>query len=165
MFKCGDKCTGIHAAEARLVREKICYDNAKKENDCRGMKTAAQKVRDTQMYIKLMSDWPPAVNLAIKPALRVAKLQPPERMGAIMNQIQRVQETGINPINGLPLGVMGVTGTIIEYLIAKHDKKPFIRTKHISLTRDNLNAITYLMKLCGSNQKAAQFLRSLVATA
>ena len=37
MFRCGDKCTGKLAAEARLVREKVCYDNAAKEKDARMM--------------------------------------------------------------------------------------------------------------------------------
>jgi len=165
MFKCGDKCTGKFAAEARLVREKICYENAKKENDQRGMKSAARKVQNTKDYIKIMEEWPPSVNLAIGPALMIGKIRLPEKQAAIMRHVQRAQETGINPMNGLSLGPQGVTGTIIRYLIAKHDRKPFILEKRILLTKDTINAINYLMGTCQGNAKATNFLRSLVATA
>lgn len=165
MFKCGDKCTGILAAHARLVREKVCYENAKKEKDERVMKATILKIHDTEDYIKIMDEWPPAVNLAIKPALMVARIRSDEKRAAIMRQVQRAQETGINPMNGAPLGICGVTGIIIRYLIAKHDKKPFVREKRFLLTRENIDILKYLMSICQDNAKAACFLQSLMGVA
>lgn len=165
MFKCGDKCTGVLAAEARLVREKICYENAKKENDVRTMKNVAEKMRDTKEYIKIMGEWPLAVNLAINPALRVSRLSPPERRAAIMRQVERVQETGINPLNGNPLGGRGITGIIIEYLIAKHDRKPFATERRFLLTKDRIDILNALLRDCDKKPKSAKFLKSLLGEA
>jgi len=165
MFKCGEKCTGILAADARLVREKICHENAKKEKDERMTKVTARKVQNTKAYIKLMEEWPPAVNLAIGPALMVARIRSPEKQAAIMRHVQRAQDSGVNPMNGLPLGPTGVTGVIIKYLIAKHDRKPFAPEKRITLSKDNINIINFLMGTCQGNQKATNFLKSLMVTA
>ena len=165
MFKCGEKCTGILAAEARRTREKVCLATAIKENDAIGAKRAARKVKNTDDYIKIMEEWPPAVNLAIGPALMVARIRSPEKQAAIMRHVQRAQDSGVNPMNGLPLGPSGVTGVIIKYLIAKHDRKPFAPEKRIVLSRDNINIINFLMGTCQGNQKATNFLKSLKVTA
>lgn len=163
MFKCGEKCTGILAADARLVREKVCYATSKKDGDLIGMKRAAAKVRDTESYIKIMEEWPPAVNLAIGPALMVDRLKPVTKRTAVMKQIERVQETAINPMTGKPIGACGVTGTIIEYLIAKHDGRTFARNKQFVLTKDNINAIKYAITVSRENQKAVKFFSSLLS--
>lgn len=162
MFKCGDKCIGHLAADARLVRERTCLENAIKEKDLRGAKRAAQKIKETRAYIALMEEWPMATNLAIKPAILVDSLRPDAKRAAIMSQIQRVYETGINPINGKPLGAYGLTGIIIKYLIAKHDGKSLVREKRFFLTRDAINAIKYAVVACRGNPKATKFLSSLL---
>jgi len=162
MFKCGEKCTGILAADARLVREKVCYREAAKEKDQRGMQRAAAKIKDTQKYIKLMEDWPIAVNLAIGPALLIANIKSPKIQGAIKKQVEQVHDTGINPRTGQKLDVCGVTGPVIEYLIAKCNHRPFILSKWIRLTPDNINAIKYALVVCKENQNTIRFLKSLL---
>lgn len=165
MFKCGDKCTGIRAAEARLVREKICLDNAVKENDCRGMKAAARKVKDTTDYIKLMEDWPASVYLAIGPALLVGRIKSPEKRAAIMKQVEQSQEMGVNPMNGKPLHDGQVTGPIIEYLIAKYDHSVFVPSKWVRLTKERIEILNYLLGKCGNNERASLFVKSILAVA
>lgn len=161
MFKCGDKCTGVLAAEARLVREKVCFMNAKKENDCRMMKIASRKVKNTKDYIKFMEEWPPSVNLAIMPALMVANMRPKAKKEIIMNGIGNVLETGINPIDGLPL-TRGVTAVVIKFLIAKHDKTEFVREKTFLLNKENVNILKWLKVMCKLNPKAENFVGSLM---
>ncbi len=162
MFKCGDKCTGRLAAEAKLVREKVCYENAKKENGCRVMKIATRKIKDTTDYIKIMEEWPTAVDLAIAPALTVARIHNKKKRDAIMKQIEAVFETDINPIDGGPL-TKGVTLVIIQYLIAKHDGTPFVREKRFALTQDTFKLLQYIKTVCKQHPKAEKFVTSLMA--
>lgn len=103
-----------------------------------------------------------AANLAIKPAILVDGLRPDAKRIAIMSQVQKVYETGINPVNGKPLGVYGLTGIIIKYLIAKHDGKSLVREKRFFLTKDAINAIKYAIAVCRDNPKANKFLNSLL---
>lgn len=162
MFKCGEKCTGALAAEARRTREKVCLQTAEKEHDSYMIKKAKAKIKETNAYMELMEEWPMAANLAIKPAILIDGLRPKTKRAAIMSQVQRVYETGINPINGKPLGVYGLTGIIIKYLIAKHDGKQLIREKRFFLTKDAINAIKYAVAVCRDNPKATKFLSSLL---
>ena len=161
MFKCSDKCTGIRAAEARLVRENICYDNALKEKDYRTMKNVSVKIQNTKDYIKFMEEWTPAANLAIKPAVRVYRLKPFDKRVFVMTQIQRVQETGINPINGRSLGRYGVTGVIIEYLISRYDRRWFAQYKRFLLTKERVDIIKSLISTC-DDPKTIKFLKFLM---
>jgi len=161
MFKCSDKCAGVLAAEARLVREKTCYATAQKDGDQKTMKRAAMKIKDTQDYIKIMGEWPPAINLAIQPALTVARMRPAAKREAIKKEIDNVMETGINPIDGNPL-IVGVTELIIRYLVARYDKTPFIREKRFMLTSDAVKILTYLKAVCKHNPKAERFVSFLM---
>ena len=161
MFKCGDKCAGVLAAEARLVREKTCYATAQRDGDQKTMKKAAMKIKDTQDYIKIMGEWPPAINLAIRPALIVARMRPETKREAIKKEIEAVMETGINPIDGALLRV-GVTEVIINYLVSKHDKTAFVREKRFMLTRDTMKILSYLKAVCKQNPKAEKFVSSLM---
>lgn len=162
MFKCGDKCAGVLAAEARLVREKTCYATAKKDGDQKTMKRAAMKIKDTQDYIKIMNAWPPSINLAIRPALIVARMRPEPKREAIKKEIEAVMETGINPIDGGPLP-LGVTEVIIRYLVSKHDKTPFVREKRFALTQDTIKLLQYIKTVCKQHPKAEKFVSSLMA--
>jgi hypothetical protein len=164
MFKCGDKCTGILAAEARLVREKVCYATAIKEKDTRSAESAAQKVKTTTAYIALMNEWPSAVSIAIGPAMLINDIKQPDKRATIMRQVQQVQETGINPITGDSIGLCGVTGAIIKYLIAKYDGKPFVQEKRFKLNKSNVAAIKYAIVCSRENPKAVKFLQSLLKT-
>lgn len=162
MFRCGDKCTGKLAAEARLVREKVCYDNAAKEKDARMMKSSKRKIKNTKDYIKSMEDWPPSVNLAIGPALRVCRIRDDKKREAIKKQIEAVMETNIDPMTHKPLVNGQVTGAIIRYLIAKYDKKLYAKEKRFMLTDNNLQILMRLKSLCKEYPKEQKFVESLM---
>jgi hypothetical protein len=162
MFKVSEKCTTILAAEAKLTREKVCYRNAVKDKDVKGMERAKRKMDDTVDYMKLIEEWPPAEYLAIGPAVCVARIKSASKKEAIKTKIQRVIDTGIDPLTGEKLDRHGVTGIIIQYLIAKHDNKPFARPKTFLLTHENINAIKYAVTVCRENPLVVAFLQSLM---
>lgn len=164
-FRCSDKCIGKIAAESRLLREKACYESAKKDKDSIGMERAMNKMKITQRYLDLMEEWPPAIKLAIRPALDVSRIRSASKKAAIKAQIERVMETGIDPISGNPLKPSGVTEKIILYLIAKHDHKPFVEKKQFCLSPKAVSALKYAIVVCKQNPSAAKFLESLLAVA
>lgn len=163
-FKCSDKCTGILAAEARLLREKTCYQTAQRNNDVRNAERAKRKMKSTEDYIKLVEEWPTAGQIAIENALRIAHIKQDMKKTAIKIQIQRAIETGISPIDGEPIGKTGITRNMIKYLIAKHDNKQFIQEKRFMLTQNAQRSIQYAITKCRENESVVKFLESLLVT-
>lgn len=161
-FKCSDKCIGKVAAKGRLNREEACYDAAIKDKNERAAKRAKKKMKITQKYLDLMEEWPPAMDLAIKPALIIAGIKDNTKQTTIKTQVKRVMETRICPISGEPLGAHGVTERIIRYLIAKYDHKPFLQEKRFRLTPAAINSIKYAIVLCREKPDAKKFLESLL---
>jgi|GEM_PF-3928788 len=162
MFKMSEKCTGIFAAKAKLNREEACYATAEKDKDLKGMERAKRKLEATTDYMKLIDEWPLAEDLAIGPAMCIARIKSAPKKKAIKAKIQRVISTGIDPTTGEKLNSHGVTGIIIAYLIARHDNKPFARPKTFLLTHENINSIKYAMTVCRENPRVVAFLQSLM---
>jgi hypothetical protein len=162
MFKMSEKCAGIFAAKAKLNREEACYAAAKKDKDIIGMGRAKRKLAETIDYMKLIGEWPAAEYLAIGPAVRISRIKSIPKKEAIEAKVQRVIDTGIDPLTGEKLDHHGVTGIIIAYLIAKHDNKPFARPKTFLLTDENIKAIKYAMTVCRENPRVVEFLHSLM---
>lgn len=92
----------------------------------------------------------------------VSRIKPATKKEAIKKQIERVMETGIDPISGEPLKYTGVTEKIIRYLISKHDHKPFIVEKSFHLNPEAVSAIKYAIVVCKHNPSAVKFLQSLL---
>lgn len=164
MFKVSEKCTGIFAAKAKLNREEACYASAVKENDVKGKERAKCKMDKTNKYISLLTEWNTAEHIAIEPAVRIANIKDPKKRETIKTQVQRVYETGINPITGERIGEDEITRPIIEYLIAKYDHKPYIPCKWIRLTPERIGIIKHLLDMC-DDDASADFLGSLLAVA
>lgn len=165
MFKVAEKCTSIRAAKARLNREEDCYERSKEKNDKIGMDRAKRKMENTAKYIALITEWKTAENIAIGPAMRIANITNAKKRETIMAQVRQVQETGISPLTGKPVGMSGITRPVIEYLIAKYDHKQYIPCKWIRLTPDRVQIIKSLLRKCGDDDQATSFLQSLMATA
>ena len=161
-FKCSDKCIGKIAAKARLNREEACRDSAIKDKNPQAAKRAQNKMNNTQKYLDLMNEWPPAIDLAIGPALLIKNIKDVSKQDAIKMQVERVMETRIDPFNGRRLGSTGVTQRIIRYLVAKHDHRPFAQEKRFTLNSNAINSIKYAIAVCRENPSAVKFLKSLL---